>query len=287
MKDYQFLGNNAQFIKYPFETFLHVAIDNDVKEVDFTAHVPHFYIDSYGYKDLCGVKDKMQEAGITVSCVTPLPYRFNICADADSVQREKTIAYYQQCILAAEYLGAPYVTITASGACYDYEAERLRKNALETLSVLSSFAADHGIVLLLGTVVGKECTYNATTPVFVHLDEIKETLTQVNSPNLKAYMDTEVISLCGETIKDWFAALGDEIKLVRFVDGNYNGYRIWGKGCLPCRKYLKELSACGYEGPLSLHIPGERYVEEPVAMLEENISFLREAVRQVQEDGSC
>jgi len=286
MKDYQFLGNNAQFIKYPFETFLHVAIDNDVKEVDFTAHVPHFYIDSYGYKDVCGVKEKLQEAGISVSCMTPLPYRCNICADEGTIQKEKTIAYYQQCILAAEYLGSPYMTITASGACYDYDHDRLRNNAYDTLGILADFAEEHSVTLLFGTVVGKECPYNATTPVFVHLDEIKEMIDRVGSPHLKAYLDTEVISLCGETIKEWFDTLGEDIRMVRFVDGNYNGYRVWGTGCLPCGKYLKELTTCGYEGALSLNIPGERYVEEPEKAMMENIRFVRETVRQVQH-GNC
>ena len=286
MKTYRLFGNNAQFIKYPFETFLHMAIENNVKEVDFTAHVPHFYIDSYGYKDICGVKEKMQDAGISVSCMTPLPYRFNICADEGSIQKEKTIAYYKQCVLAAEYLGSPYVTITASGACYDYDHDRLRKNAYDTLRILADFAEEHGITLLLGTVVGKECPYNASTPVFVHLDEIKAAIAQVNSPGLKAYLDTEVISLCGETIKGWFDALGEDIRLVRFVDGNYNGYRVWGTGCLPCKKYLETLAACGYLGGLSLNLPGERYADNPGKMMEENIRFLREAVRQVQEDGN-
>ena len=281
MNEYTLLGNNAQFIKYPFEKFLHMAIDNSLGAVDFTPHVPHFYIDSYGYKDVCGVKEALQEADITVSCISPLPYRFNICADEGTIQREKTIAYYQQCILAAEYFGSPYVTITASGACYDYDSARLRDNACETLKTLSGYALDHGVTLLLGTVVGRECPYNASTPVFVHLVEIKEAIARVDSPGLKVYLDTEVISLCGETIKEWFDALGEDIRLVRFVDGNYNGYRIWGKGCLPCRKYLQELAACGYDGKLSLHIPGERYVEHPESMLEENFRFVRDAVRQV------
>jgi len=103
---------------------------------------------------------------------------------------------------------------------------------------------------------------------------------------LKAYLDTEVISLCGETIKEWFDTLGEDIRMVRFVDGNYNGYRVWGTGCLPCGKYLKELTTCGYEGALSLNIPGERYVEEPEKAMMENIRFVRETVRQVQH-GNC
>lgn len=281
MDKHVLMGNNAQFIKFPFEHFIQAVKKNGLSEIDFTSHVPHIYVDSDGYMDICNVKEKLAEAEISVGCLTPLPYRFSICADEGTVQREKTIEYYRQCILLAKELGSPYVTITGSGACYDYEPEDLRSRGVKTLRELADFAEAEGVTLLLGTVLGEECPYNASTPVFVKLWEIKDALKQVESPNLKAYLDTEVISLCGETITQWFEELGDNIELVRFTDGNYNGYRIWGMGCLPCKKYLQEVEAAGYKGKFSLNIPGERYTDDPEAMLTKNVEYIRERSRQV------
>jgi len=273
MKD--FLGNNAQYIRYPFEVFLKTQQRLGVKEIDLTMQTPHIYIDSEAYESLDGMKSLLTFYGIHVYCVTPLPYRYTVCADEGSVQREKSEDYYKQCILAAESLGASYLCITGSGACYDYEPDRLRKNAVDTLKKLSAFAGQHSVTLLLGTVFGEECPNNASTPVLVHLDEIVQTLKAVASPYLKAYLDTEVISLCGETITGWFGALGENIRLVRFTDGNYNGYRLWGKGCLPCSKYIREIMANGYCGKWSLQIPGERYTEQPEAADGENFAYLK------------
>lgn len=275
MDEFVLLGNNAQYIRYPMEDFLDVQSKLGVRELDLTLQAPHIYIDSEEHQKLDELKTVISSKSMTVHCVTPLPYRYTICADAGSIQRNKSEDYYKQCILAAGELGAEYLCITASGACYDYSADRLLNNAEETLKVLAAFAGEHGVTLLLGTVLGEECPYNASTPVLVHLDEVYDMLTRVHSPYLKAYMDTEVISLCGERITQWFDILGDDIKLIRLTDGNYNGYRVWGKGCLPCKKYVDAIKSVGYRGKISLQIPGERYICDPQTADEENRTYLK------------
>lgn len=58
------------------------------------------------------------------------------------MQREKTLAYYQQCILAAEELQAESLCITASGACYDLDRALLMLNAVQMLKELAEFAGE-------------------------------------------------------------------------------------------------------------------------------------------------
>lgn len=275
MKEYVLLGNNAQYIRMPLSAFLDAQQQLGVTELDLTLQAPHIYIDSDEYENLDALKSEISSRSMTVHSVTPLPYRYTICADADSIQRKKSVDYFKKCIEAARSIGAAYVCITASGACYDYSRERLLKNAEETLRILSETAGAYQVTLLLGTVLGDECPYNASTPVLVHLDEIVDMLNRVRSPYLKAYMDTEVISLCGETISGWFDALGDDIRLIRLTDGNYNGYRIWGRGCLPCKRYVDAIKSAGYTGKISLQIPGERYICDPKSADEENRVYLK------------
>lgn len=280
MCELNLLGNNGQYIRYPFEDFLKAQKKFGIKEIDLTLQAPHIYVDSEEYEDLAAVQRAMKENGISVYCVTPLPYRYTICADAGSIQLEKTISYYKQCILAAQSLGASYLCVTASGGCYDYDGERLMKNAEAALMLLADFAGEHDVTLLLGTVLGEECPTNASTPVLVHAEEVKQVLENVHSPYLKVYMDTEVISLCGETITQWFEMFGGDLRLIRLTDGNYNGYRIWGRGCLPCRKYLDEIRDNGYHGKCSLQIPGEKYIVDPQTADGENLSYLKRMAEQ-------
>jgi sugar phosphate isomerase/epimerase len=204
-----------------------------------------------------------------------------ICADEGTIQHEKTIGYYQQAVLLAAELGAKYLLITGSGANYDYAPERLMDSAEKTLRVLADFAGEHGVTLLLSSVLGEECIPNASTPVLVSMEEIRDMAERVNSEYLKVYLDTEVISLRGETITEWFETFGEDIRLVRFTDGNYNGYRIWGMGCFPCRKYLDEIGRTGFGGAFALTVPGERYADRPAEAMAENLQVLRQMMGQV------
>lgn len=275
------LGNNVQFAKLPFREFVKTQVDLGVKAIDFTLMTPHIYVDSYEVIDCSDALESLSKAAIRVHTVTPMAYRYSICADSDSIQNERTLDYYRQCICLAEKIGAEYVTVTASGANYDYEKTRLLTNAQKSLDILSEFALAHGRTLLLGTVLGEESPYNATTPVLVSLNEVADMIKTVGSHGLKAYLDVEVISLVGETITQWFDTLGSDIKLVRFTDGNYNGYRIWTKGCLPCDKYLSQLKEAGYTGALSTQIPGERYAESPAEAEKEMLLYLNKKMREV------
>ena len=271
------LGNNAQFFKFPFESFVNQLEASSIIAVDLTLLVPHIYVDSNEFLD-CGASDMLHEKGIQVFAITPMPYRYSICAASDSLQRKKTLDYYYQCIQYAVFCGAKYVCITGAGAEYDVSKTVLLARACEMLGLLAEEARKVGITLLIGAVLGHESPYNETTPVLVNLCDIKRVFQEVNSPALQVYLDTMPMSLTGETIPQWFDTFGDAIHLVRYVDGNYNGYRLWGQGCFPCKKYLDQLQSCGYSGPLSLNIPGERYSSDPKSAVMSNLSVLRRAM---------
>lgn len=272
-----FLVNNGPFIRFPLVDFIASCREENMSEIDLTLQAPHVYVDSDGYW-LPEILKERKRNQISIHCVTPLPYRYTICAGEGTIQYEKSLAYYKQCILLAQEIGAVYLCITGSGACYDYEKSALMDNAENMLIQLAEFAGVRGITLLLGSVLGEECEVNASTPVLVKLSEISDMLRRVRSSYLKAYLDTEVISLCGETISQWFNELGEQICLIRLTDGNYNGYRLWGRGCLPCDRFLAEIWNNNYRGKFSLQIPGERYMEDPVSANKENISYLMSAV---------
>ena len=275
------LGSNLQYYKFPFSAFLETQEKHGITALDLAQISPHIYVDSEEVVDPYDITKKLKEKNIAVQAVTAMPYRYSVCSSPETIQNEKTIGYYQQCILFAQKIGAKYVLVTASGAEYDQSCTVLMDNAIRTLSVLSSFALTHNVSLLFGTVLGEESPNNSSTPVLTHLWEVKELLSQVHSPGLKAYLDTLAASLAGETISQWFDMFGENLCLVRFTDGNYNGYRVWGTGCLPCKKFLNELKMNGFHGPLSLAVPGERYSDMPAKAENELLTNLRTALLQV------
>lgn len=275
------LTGNGQFVREPIEKFFDLQVEESVKEIDFVLQVPHIYIDSEKILLLDDLYYLLNKCNVLINTLTPIAYRYSICSERNSYQREKTVLYYKNVIDFASKVKAKHVLITGTNALYDMNKEVLISNAISTLKELSDYAKEKKVLLLLGTVLGEESINNASTPVITKLRDLKYILDQVDNQNLNAYLDLEVISACGETIDMWFKELEDKIKFVRFTDGNYNGYRILGKGVLPLKKYLEELKEFGYTGPLSLNIPGERYVEDPYSYEKESLKVMRDLLMEV------
>lgn len=275
---FNLLGSNSQYVRLPFGKFADQQVKMGVTAIDLVLQAPHIYVGSEEYCGMDDIRETLRERRLVVSVVTPMPYRYNITAKKGTMQYERTIGYYTQCIAAARELGAAALCITASGACFDTDREELIENLCRTLGILLKEAEKSRIKLLIGTVLGEESPENASTPVLISLEEVKALLDRINSPWLGAYADTHVIYACGESITEWFEVLGDRIGLIRLTDGNYHGYRVWGEGCLPMG-LLGELKKAEYEGAISLQIPGERYAFSPEAADNKN----REAVMQMIE----
>ncbi|MEA4988959.1 MAG: TIM barrel protein [Anaerovorax sp.] len=250
-------GSNHSYIHFPFHDFAAAQKEFGIKKIDLVGAAPHLWCDHLERIKTEVIQKELEAFDLRVSVFTPKVYRYSICAEKESKQAMATIDYYKNCIEAAETLQCGIVSITAEGGCTDLPYNILWDNCCSMLKELSDFAQQKKIVLVLSTVSKEDSS------ILTHLDEVENMISEVHSESLCAMLDVNVISICGETITQWFEHLGDKIKLVRFVDGNYNGYRVWGDGCLPCEKFLSELVQVGYQGILSLQVPGERYVEDP------------------------
>ena len=273
MKNFELLGSNAPYIRYPLEHFFDVQKKLGVKNIDFVLQAPHIYIDSSKTIGTEKVKRLMFENKMKILSVTVCPYRYTICAAQHSVQAEKSKAYFRQCILTAEILEANYICMTAEGGCFDKNKDEMLAYAVENLNELAVFAKMHHVTLLLGTAFGPDCPENAASPVLCTMDDVRYVMDRVDGLGL--YADTEVISTAGETIRDWLTEFGDDIKLIRMTDGNYHGYRAWGDGCLPCSKYVKKIEKSGWNGIISLQIPGGYYLENAEIADEKNRSYIK------------
>ena len=82
---WRLLGNNAQYIRFPFDDFLQDQKRMGMESADLTLQSPHIYIDSEEYEPLGPIKEKLRGAGLSVRCVTPMPYRYSICAEAGTM----------------------------------------------------------------------------------------------------------------------------------------------------------------------------------------------------------
>ena len=118
--------------------------------------------------------------------------------------------------------------------------------------------------------------------MLVDLEQIKKVKDLCGHRALKVFTDTEVISVEGETLSDWLDAFGRDIKMIRMSDGNYNGYRIWGRGDLPIDRYIQIIDRHNYGGLISLQIPGEKYCENPEEALIDNRKYFYDHMKRLK-----
>ncbi len=269
----RFLASNSQYLQYPLQRFASSMEKLGFRNLDFLPRTPHFWCSHTGYEDPSHLTSLLHERGLSVKVLTPPAYRYSLTASAGR-QRQATVDYYVNCLSLAKTLGAQALSLGASGACWDRSEAELRRNAQEMLVLLCTEAEGLGVTLLLSPVMGPETPLIAESPILVRVGEMAQMIRDVGHPRLKVLLETNVMSSVGESIPQWFDLLGDAIGLVRLVDGNYHGWRGWGEGCLPIDRYLEDLDAVGYDGALSILLPGDRYVEAPEYYEETVLSIL-------------
>ena len=254
------LGSNAQYSRYPLSYFAAQMRRLGLYQLDFVPQTPHFFCSHTGFEPPDAVLRTLE--GLRVEVVTPPAYRYSITAPQGR-QRAATLVYYTHCLALTKALGGWGMAVSAAGACWDIESERLEESAADMLKLLCAEAGRLGLTLLLAPSMGADAPLLAESPVLGTVRGLTRMLRRVGSARLMAALDTNVLAAAGETVPQWFRSLGERTGLVRLCDGNYHGYRAWGEGCLPMERYRRALAAAGYRGPLSLYLPGERYTSAP------------------------
>ena len=266
-------GSNDHYIRLPFYEFAAAQKELGITNIELAGIAPHLWCDHLSPVQTAKVTEILEEAGIHIIAFSPKAYRYSLCAKPDSIQVEATLNYYKNCINATAELGCSTMVVSPEGGCFDTDQESLWENCRQTLAQICREAEKQGIDVLIHSVPCED------SPILTSLDEVERMISEVSSGRLGAVLDLQIASMCGETISQWFDQLGKKIKLVRFTDGNYNGYRVWGEGCLPCQRFLEELKKTGYNGFLSLPLIGDRYIESPLAADRKNLTALEGYLR--------
>jgi protein FrlC len=259
---------NAQYTRLPFSAFLETQKKLGVSDIEFIAQVPHLWCDHIACEDEAGIASALKAAGIEIAAFTPRLYRYSAYAARSSRQRACTMAYMREAVKIASSLSAPVFCIENGGACFDAPHEELWANCREMLAELCDMAGEAGLIPAIGAASPDD------SPILTTAAELERMKDEIGHKKCGVILDTWLASMAGETIGEWFRAFGSDVVLVRFADGNYNGYRPWGEGCLPCGRFLEQIERGGYNGVLSQRRKGETEVSNPAAADERNHRYL-------------
>lgn len=256
------LASNGQYGRLPNAVWTERLAALGFVRLDLTPQTPHLWCGHTGCLPWDDLKALLDRHGLVPAALTPPPYRYAITAPPGA-QRSATLNYYGSCIALAAAMGCRRVVISPAGACWDLPRRELEHNAEEMLALLAREAEKAEVTLLLAPAVGSDAPLIAEAPVLNRAEELARMLREVDSPALGVCLDTNIMAINGGSLTRWFDLLGERTGLVRLCDGCYHGWRAWGDGCLPVDRWLRRLEQIGYGGDFSLHLPGERYVENP------------------------
>ncbi|MDD2954913.1 MAG: sugar phosphate isomerase/epimerase [Oscillospiraceae bacterium] len=244
-------GMNICYQLFPVEYFLDSMVEMGVQSIEFWGGYPHQFILDASYPPLKDIKKLIRERELNLLCYTPeqIIYPFNI-ADPDPTVRELSVEHFRRCVYATAELGAPKMLMTCGHGYENQPVEEAWKRSRESLRNIAEYAEKMGVTLAL------ENLQRVETNLIWRLDQLKRMIDELQSPAVKAIVDTVPLHLEGKTTKDYIEAFGEDLIHVHIVDGKPTGHMAWGDGELDLDTDIQYLVDMDYKGTMSFEICG-------------------------------
>lgn len=255
-KNFAVMGN--AYTHFSFTAFLDSICVLGLNKIDLWAGVPHLYAPDVDESELRRIRREIESRNITVVSYTPemVPYPYDIAAEKGSL-RTRTIEYLKRNMEIAASLEVPYMLLPAGRGLADLPREENLRNMYENLETLTAYAEHLSLELAL------EHLTVPSSPLINYAADLKAALDAAGSAILHAVLDLGQMSVFSQTVDDYHALLGDEIRIVHIMDGDPNGHLAFGDGCLPLETYYKQVRNMGFKDPVVLEINDRRYFTDP------------------------
>lgn len=256
----QVAGMNIHYLNYSLDYFLDAQQRLGFRSLELWCGVPHVWLDHMRYYDAQALRKKIQDRGLSVPVFTPESclYPYQIAAK-EKEHRERSLAYFQNGIRLAEELGCSMMAVNSGWGYKNEPQEEAWERSREMLFALAEEAGKHGVTLVLESLRPEE------SRIVTNLEQEKRMLAEVDSPHLKPMADLCAVSVAGETLEDWFAAFGSDLRHIHFVDGSPCGHLVWGDGTHHLGREIAILNKYGYEGLLGQELTEGKYYADPAA----------------------
>jgi fructoselysine 3-epimerase len=262
---------NLAYRRYPLDYFLDSTMRLGLDAIELWAGEPHLYVEDSSYSRIMSILKKIKERDLKLICFTPeqCDYPINLAA-SDADFRKRSVEYFKKSIHIASLLECQMVLVSGGYGFFNESKDEVWKRARESLHEISLTAETEGIVLAL------EPFFYPYTNVIVDLQTTKQMISEVNSPSLKAMVDTPCMVLAGDSLDAYATSFGNDLVHIHLVDGDgkSSSHLSWGEGNFPLTSYLETLSKKEYNGYLTLELIGNNYLPDPETKVRESLSFL-------------
>ena len=263
-------GMNLHYRYYTMETFLKDMKKLDISAIEIWGAAPHFHLDYNIPSNVREYGRKLRDDGFKVVCMTPeqCVYPVNIAAVEKEV-RQGSIDFFSKYLDATAEIEAPLMLITSGWGYRDQPTDDAWKYSAQSLYTLAEKARSVGVKL------GLEVLRPDETNLVYDLSTMKRMISQVDHDSLGVVVDTNPMSVTGNTFTQYIDAFGERMYHIHFVDCDPLNHFAWGDGNRDAAAWIGELEKCGYEGYLTLELTHRPYCMEPFGPVEQSINHLK------------
>ncbi|GIH79546.1 sugar phosphate isomerase/epimerase family protein [Planobispora longispora] len=270
----QITASNFAYQHLPFERFLDDAAALGRERVELWGVAPQFHIPQVSDAEARALRRRLGTRGLAVHCLTPeqVMYPVNIASPVTWLRAASVGVFRRAAELGAE-LGAELLLVTPGRGFEDEPVEAARRRAADAIGEIAAYAATLGVTCVLEPLQRVESNLvNDSRALAAMIDE-------VGAANLGAVLDTVAMAVAGETVDDYFDALGDRVRHVHLIDGKPAGHLAWGDGELPLAGYLAALERRGYTGSMTFELFGDgTYAFDPRPAVERCLAAVGDAL---------
>ncbi|MEA4933440.1 MAG: sugar phosphate isomerase/epimerase family protein [Lawsonibacter sp.] len=254
----QLSGMNCHYAHYPFSYFLDAAVENGLKNVEIWAASPHVHVEDATAQIIRETRQALDSRELNLVCYTPetVVYPINIAAPEEYI-RTRSLNFLKRGVEITAELGCGRMLLTSGWGYLNQSREESRKRAIASIAEMARKAEREGVTLAL------EHLSPISSNLINTAADLRQALDEVDSPHLKAMLDTCQVGLVHEHVRDYLDLLGSDLIHVHLVDGTPGGHLAFGDGNLPLKEFVDTLGESGYSGYLSMEIADRRYFMDP------------------------
>ncbi|GIH93759.1 sugar phosphate isomerase/epimerase family protein [Planobispora siamensis] len=267
----QITASNFAYQHQPFERFLDDAADLGRERLELWGIAPQLHIPRLSDAEARAIRRGAEARGLAVHCLTPeqVMYPVNVASPVTWLRAESIAVFRRAAELCAE-LGAELLLLTPGRGFENEPVEAAWRRSVDAIGEIAAYAGTLGVTCVLEPLQRVESNLvNDCRTLATMIDE-------VGAANLGAVLDTVGMAVAGESVDDYFDALGDRVRHVHLIDGRPAGHLAWGDGELPLAGYLADLDRRGYRGHMTFELFGDgAYAFDPRPVVERCLAAVR------------
>lgn len=261
---------------YPFKSFLSSVTQMGIRKIDIWAGYPHLALEEGCEAEVRSVSRMCDDFGVEVICLTPkqIGLPMNI-ADERPKFRRRAIDYLKRAIDCSDILGTDMLQIVPGSGLYSESPQAAWERARGSIAELASYAHAAKKILVLEPLQLIESNLLGTASA------LKRMIDEVNSPALKAVIDTCHMEKSHETLEGCFKILG---KHIRHIHLNEEDQLPWGEGRSDLDSYLTQLENSGYDGNVTLEVCSRPHYIYADWTMSKNVAYVFETLNRREYD---